>query len=162
MSYILGGSAMSSRLGISVREEGGLAYDVRCYFDRNRYVGAYRASVQTARPKEAIEKMLREIRLMHDSGATRAELERAHNYYTGSFPLSYSSTGGKVSQVTTQELYGLGLDWVERFPERVKAVTLEQVNAAARGRLHPGQYIMVIVGPVTKDDLGLTDVEWIE
>ncbi|MEO0079910.1 MAG: pitrilysin family protein, partial [candidate division WOR-3 bacterium] len=74
MSYILGGSAMSSRLGLAVREEAGLAYDVRCWFDRGRHQGLFRATVQTADPKSALGKMFQEIRLMHDSGATRTEL----------------------------------------------------------------------------------------
>jgi zinc protease len=162
MSYILGGAAMSSRLGITVREKGGLAYDVRCWFDRNALPGAYHATVQTAKPKEAIAKMLRVIQVMHDSGATRAELEKAHNYYTGSFPLTYSSSGGKQSQVLTMELFHYGMDWLDKFPDRIRAVTLDQVNAAAREHISPGKYWMVILGPVTKEDLGLTDVEWIE
>lgn len=161
MSYILGGSAMSSRLGIAVREDAGLAYDVNAYFDRGKLVGAFRSSVETNRPKDAIAKMLDQIRLMHDSGATKAELTRAHNYYTGSFPLTYSSNSGKLSQVVNIELHRLGLDWLDRYPDRIRAVTLEQVNAAARDHLNPGHYYMVIIGNVTKDDLGLTDVEWL-
>ena len=162
MSYILGGSAMSSRLGISVREEAGLAYDVRCWYDRNRLEGAFHATVQTAKPKEAIALMLRDIKLMCDSGATKKELEKAHNYYTGSFPLTYASTRGKLGQVQTMELYGYGMDWLDKFPDRIRAVTLEAVNKAAREHISPGRYWMVILGPVTKEDLGLTDVEWIE
>jgi predicted Zn-dependent peptidase len=162
MSYVLGGGAMSSRLGISVREKGGLAYDVRCWFDRNLLQGAFHATVQTAKPKEAIALMLRDIRQMYDSGATKKELEKAHNYYTGSFPLTYASTGGKLGQVRWMEQYGFGMGWLDEFPAKVSAVTLEQVNKAAREHLSPGNYWMVILGPVTKDDLGLTDVDWIE
>ncbi|HTW91006.1 MAG TPA: pitrilysin family protein [bacterium] len=162
MSYILGGSAMNSRLGNTVREKGGLAYDVRCWFDRNTLPGAYHATVQTANPKEAIAKMLRVIQVMHDSGAAAAELEKAQNYYTGSFPLTYSSTGGKRSQVLTMELFHYGMDWLDKFPDRVRAVTLDQVNKAASDHIKPGKYWMVILGPVTKEDLGLTDVEWIQ
>jgi zinc protease len=145
MSYILGGTAMSSRLGVDVRVKGGLAYDVRCSFERERLQGMFDATVQTAKPKEAISLMLRDIKTMHDSGATKRELEDAQNYYTGSFPLSYASMDGKLSQVRTMELYSYGMDWL-----------------AARQRLDPGKYWMVVIGPVTKDDLGLTDVEWAE
>ena len=162
MSYILGGSAMSSRLGISVREEGGLAYDVRCWFDRNRLEGGFHATVQTARPREAIALMLRDIKLIHDSGAVKREIEKAHNYYTGSFPLTYASTRGKLGQVQTMELYGYGMDWLDRFPDKINAVTLEAINKAAREHISPGQYWMVVLGPVTREELGLTDVEWIE
>ena len=162
MSFILGGSAMSSRLGISVREEGGLAYDVRCWFDRSRLEGGFHATVQTAKPKEAIGLMLSNIKAMYDSGATNKELEKARNYYTGSFPLTYASTGGKLGQVRTMELHGYGMDWLDKFPDKVRAITLDEVNKTARDHLAPGKYWMVVLGPVTKDDLGLTDVEWIE
>ena len=162
MSFILGGSPMSSRLGTTVREKRGLAYDVRCWFDRSRLEGGFHATVQTAKPKEAIALMLRSIEVMYDSGATKKELEKAHNYYTGSFPLTYASTGGKLGQVRTMELYGYGMDWLDKFPDEVRAVTLDEVNKAARGHLAPGKYWMVVLGPATKDDLGLTDVEWIE
>jgi predicted Zn-dependent peptidase len=60
------------------------------------------------------------------------------------------------------EQYAFGLDWLTQFPDKVRAVTLGQVNQAARDHLHPGSYVMVIMGNVTKEDLGLTDVEWIE
>jgi zinc protease len=162
MSYILGGGAMSSRLGTSVREKGGLAYDVRCWFDRNRLEGGFHATVQTAGPKEAIRLMLRDIKLMYDSGATKKEIEKARNYYTGSFPLTYASTGGKLGQVRAMELYNYGIDWLDKFPDKVRAVTIEEVNKTARDHLAPGKYWMVVLGPVTKEELGLTDVDWIE
>jgi zinc protease len=162
MSFILGGSPKSSRLGVSVREEGGLAYDVRCWFDRNRLEGGFHATVQTADPKKAIGLMLRDIKLMYDSGATKKEIEQAHNYHTGSFPLTYASTRGKLAQVRTMELYGYGMDWLDKFPDKVKAVTLDDVNKATRDHLRPGRYWMVVLGPVTREDLGLVDVEWIE
>ena len=162
MSYILGGTAMSSRLGIDVRVKSGLAYDVRCSFERKRLQGMFEATVQTAKPREAIALMLHDIKAMYDSGVTKRELEDAQNYYTGSFPLSYASMDGKLSQVRTMELYGYGMDWLERLPDRIREVTLDEVNKAAHKRLYPGKYWMVVVGPVTKDDLGLNDVEWVE
>jgi len=161
-AYALGGSALSSRLGIAVREKEGLAYDVRAVFDRNRYPGAFWASVQTARPREAIELMFREIQTIYDSGATQAELARAHNYYTGSFPLNYSSNEGKLESAVLIELHHLGYDWLDKFPERIRAVTLDDIRAALRRHLQPGRYIMVVMGNVTKDDLGFKDVEWID
>lgn len=162
MTYILGGPPLSSRMGLAVREYAGLAYDVRCWFDRRLLPGAFRATVQTAKPNEAIAKMFAEVRKMHESGVTPQELLKAHNYFTGSFPLTYSSNEGKLDQLDNLELYGYGIDWLERFPEKVRATTLEQVNKAAKERLKPDHYIMVIIGNVTRDDLNLEDVEWIE
>jgi predicted Zn-dependent peptidase len=162
MSYILGGPPLSSRMGLAVREYSGLAYDVRCWFDRRLLIGAFRATVQTANPKDAIKKMFAEVKKMHDTGATPQELLKVHNYFTGSFPLTYGSNQGKLEQVTNLELYRYGTDWLETYPDRVRATTLEQVNKAAKERLKPDHYIMVIMGNITKDDLNLPEVEWIE
>jgi len=161
-AHVLGGSPIDSRLGLAVREEGGLAYDVRCSFDRRLMTGAFRASVQTAKPAVAIEKMLREVRVMRDSGARAVELDDAKGYFTGSFPLSYSSCNGKAQRMGELEVYRFGTDWLDKFPDQVRAVTLEAANEAARNHLHPDQLVMVVMGNVTKEGLGLTDVEWIE
>lgn len=162
MSYILGGPPLSSRMGLAVREYAGLAYDVRCWFDRRLLSGAFRATVQTTKPEEAIPKMFAEIRKMFESGANQKELLKAHNYFTGSFPLSYSSNRGKLDRLTELEIYHFGTDWLATFPDRIRKITLEEVNAAARNRLKPGRYLMVIMGNVSRDQLNLPDVEWIE
>ncbi len=162
MSYILGGPPLSSRLGLAVREYAGLAYDVRCWFDRRCMTGAFRATVQTSKPQIAIEKMLAEIDRMARTGATPSELQKAKNYFTGSFPLTYSANSGKLEQLINFELYGYGMDWFSRFPELVRTTTLEQINTAARNRLFPGRYLMVIIGNITREQLNLPDAEWIE
>lgn len=162
MSYILGGPPLSSRLGLAVREYAGLAYDVRCWFDRRLMTGAFRATVQTSKPQTAIEKMFAEIDRMAQTGATQPELEKAKNYFTGSFPLTYSANSGKLDQLISFELYGYGMDWFKRFPELVRTTTLEQINTAARNRLFPGRYLMVILGNITRDRLNMPDAEWVE
>jgi predicted Zn-dependent peptidase len=161
-AWVLGGSPIDSRLGLAVREEGGLAYDVRCSFDRRNLTGAFRASVQTAKPAVAIEKMFYEVQLMYDSGAKAAELADGKGFYTGNFPLTYSSGQGKLDRVTELEVYRFGTDWLEKYPDQVRAVTREAANAAARRHLHPGRVVVVVLGNATREDLGLKDVEWIE
>lgn len=161
-NYILGGSALASRLGQNVREKSGLAYDVRCWFDEDKLPGAFHVTVQTTKPKEAIAKMFSEIQFMHDSGALRHELDDAQSYFTGSFPLGLSSSRGKLSNIIEIELNGWGLNWLDQYPDKIRAVTLDQVNRACREHLLPGKYVMVVVGNVKQEDLGLDDVEWIE
>ncbi len=162
LAYILGGNPKSSRLGKSVREERGLAYDVRCWFDRHKLPGAFHATVQTAEPAKALSYMFGAMRELHKSGCTLAELRNAQNYFAGSFPLSYSSNSGKLSQLITQELYQFGDDWLEQFPAEVRKVTLEQVNQAGRHRLSPENCLVVIVGPITKQELHLPGAVLIE
>jgi zinc protease len=160
--YVLGGSPLASRLGDVVREKSGLAYDVRAGFNSLRYPGAFTATVQTVKPKEALKLMFQEINKMQENGVTQKELIDAQNYMTGSFPLLLGSNQGKLKQIENVELYGLGLDWLDKYPSRIRALTLDDLNRAMQSHIHPGQYIMVVIGNVTKDDLGLTDAEWVE
>jgi zinc protease len=161
-AHILGGGALASRIGDAVREEAGLAYEVRTVFDQDRLRGAFWAWVQTAKPKEAIAIMFREIERMQKDGAKKSELEEAQNYFAGSYPIRFSSNQGKLYEAINIELFQLGLDWADKYPGKIRALTLDQVNRAARERLHPGHYVMVVMGNVKKEDLGLSDVEWIE
>jgi len=161
-THILGGGALASRIGDAVREEAGLAYEVRTVFDQDKLRGAFWGWVQTAKPKEAIAIMFREIEKMQKDGAKKNELEDAQNYYAGSYPIRFSSNQGKLYEAINIEFYQLGLDWVDKYPDKIRALTLDEVNRAARERLHPGQYVMVVMGNAKKEDLGLIDVEWIE
>jgi predicted Zn-dependent peptidase len=47
----------------------------------------------------------------------------------------------------TSEQFGLGMDFDQRLPEHLRAVTLEQVRAAAAGVLDPDQAAIAIAGP---------------
>jgi zinc protease len=106
--------------------------------------------------------MFREIEKMQKDGAKKNELADAQNYFAGSYPIRFSSNQGKLYEVINIELHQLGLDWVDKYPGKIRAITIDEVNRAARERLHPGQYVMVVMGNVKKEDLGLSDVEWIE
>lgn len=160
-SYILGGSALSSRLGIAVREKAGLAYDVRCWFERLRVRSAFYATVQTSRPDQALRLMIDEISAMRDSGPTGEEVSKARSFYTGSFPLNYSANSGKLREVINLELYGLGLDWLEQFSERIRAITDKEIRQAMASRLFPERCYIVIIGNVKAEDLKLTGVTWL-
>jgi len=46
--------------------------------------------------------------------------------------------------------YGLPLDYLDRFNERVSAVTAEQIRDAFTRRVHPDRLATVIVGPREK------------
>jgi zinc protease len=164
MNFVLGASALSSRLGISVREKGGLAYDIGSYFERNLYPGAYIFETQTKTDNTqlAIDKILAEMRKMKESGATKEELENAKKFYTGNFPLTFDSFSDKINLISRIERYQLGLDYMDKFNDRIKNLTLDQVNEAAKNHLFPDNYIMVIVGNVTKDDVKLDNIDWVK
>ena len=160
-AYILGGGP-SSRLAERVREKAGLAYIVHASFDDCKYPGAFQAWLQTSKPKEAIALLSEVIRATRDSGVTQAELASTQSFITGSFLISLASNQGKLDRVIEIENYRLGLDWIDRYPALVRELSLSEVNRSLRTHLNPGHYVLVVMGNVTRDDLGLTDVEWVE
>jgi len=53
----------------------------------------------------------------------------------------------------TAELFGLGLDYDLRLREHLRAVTLDEVNAAAKRLLDPDRATIVIAGPYEAPDV---------
>ena len=154
MNYILGGGGFTSRLMKSIRTDAGLAYSVGSMFASTRLPGPFEIILQTKveTAARAVELARKEVERMRAEGATAKELEDAQAYLTGSFPLRLDSTAKIAVFLSQVEYFGLGPDYIERYPDRVRAVTLEQVRAAAQKYLHPDALIQVVVGP--RDKLG--------
>jgi predicted Zn-dependent peptidase len=80
-------------------------------------------------------------------GITAEELEEARAGAIGSLVLSIEEQMGLAFVLRDTELFGLGLDYPQRFPGLLKAVTLDQVQAAARRYIHPDTLVQVVVAP---------------
>jgi zinc protease len=147
MNHILGGGGLTSRLMKEVRSKKGLAYGVGCGFDAGKFPGSFRAILQTKNKSanEAIAAVLEQIRLMQEQPVTDDELGQTKKYLVGSFPLKYDSLAKIDSFMQQVELYGLGLDYPERYPKLVGEVTKDDVLAGAKKYLHPDAAILVVV-----------------
>ncbi|MEO0109101.1 MAG: pitrilysin family protein, partial [candidate division WOR-3 bacterium] len=163
MNYILGGSGLGSRLGVAIRQNRGLAYDARSFFDRRQLVGGFAASTQTRTESAmvAIELIRSELRRIRDEVVSDYELKKAKDYFVGSFPLDYEGVNQKLAIMDRIELYHLGTDYVDRFADRVRAVTRDQVLKAAQDHLFPDNYLLVVVGNLSEQDIRLPGLEWI-
>ncbi len=164
MNFILGGSGLTSRLALNIREEKGLAYIVYSWFERKVNPAAFIAEVQTKNEscELAVKQLLEEINKIGDHGALAKELEDAKNYYTGNFPLRYDSYSEKLNIIVEIELFNLGLDYFDRFAKEIEKIKLADINQMAKQFLFPSNYVLAIVGSVTAEDLNLPDCEWEE
>ena len=75
------------------------------------------------------------------------ELADCKQYLIGSIPRLLETNGAIATFLQTAEFFGLGLDHDLRLPPLLEAVTLEDVNAAARQTLDAGRAALVIAGP---------------
>jgi zinc protease len=150
LSLILGGGALTSRLGTSIRDDQGLAYSVYAYFDASLFPGPFRAVLGTnpANARKAVGALEAEIQRVRRDGVTPREVDEAVAYLTGRFPLRLETNGGVAEILWAMEFFNLGADYIDRYAGYYRAVTVQQVNQAARVHLHPDQATVVVAGPL--------------
>ena len=86
------------------------------------------------------------------------ELGDAPAYLTGSFPLTIETPGAIALQVLNAVFYGLDLEELQNFRERVNAVTVEDIQRVASTYLHPDRLSIVLVGDASQFQQGLAGV----
>lgn len=147
-NHILGGSGLVSLLSEQVREQRGLSYSVYSYFSPMRRDGPFIAGAQTQNAKagEAREVMRATLRRFIDEGPTEEELTAAKKNVTGGFPLRTASNAKIVEYLAVIGFYGLPLDYLDTFTDRIEAVTAKQIQDAFRRRVHPERFVTVVVG----------------
>ncbi|HLB05639.1 MAG TPA: pitrilysin family protein [Thermodesulfobacteriota bacterium] len=152
MNYILGGGGFTSRLMDNIRDTKGLAYDVHSYFSPMKYSGSFNIGVQTKNEsaKTAIEEALKEMERIRKETVSDKELEDAKAYLTGSFPLRLDTNSKISGMLTAFEFYSLGLDYPDRYPKIINALTKNDILKAARKYLNLDSYILVVVGDIEK------------
>lgn len=147
MNYILGGGGFSSRLMEEIRNKRGLAYAVGSFFEPGKYPGSFQVVLQTKNisAKEAISLSLQQMKQIRQELVTEKELEAAKKYLIGNFPMRLDTQAKMANFLTQIEYYGLGLDYAEKYPTLIRAVTREEVLRVAKAYLHPENYILVVV-----------------
>ena len=95
---------------------------------------------------EVLRLTVDEISRMQRERVSRRELRRAKDYLAGHFPLTIETPNAIAAQVLEAILFGLELDDLERYPERINAVTEDDIQRVAREYLKPGLLSMVLVG----------------
>jgi zinc protease len=145
-----GGGALNSRLGNVIRDQQGLAYGVFSFFDSDLYPGPFQVSLGTnpANAARAVRSLEEQIRLVREKGVTQRELDETVAYLTGRFPLRLETNAGMAFLLWQMEYYRLGPDYIDRYGSLYRAVSVAQVNAAARKHLRPDRATLVIAGTV--------------
>ena len=148
-NLVLGRLGLMGRLGASVRDLQGLAYYVYSGVDSGRTSGMWvaRAGVDPKNVEQAIASIREELGKLRESGVTDQELADAKSYLTGSVPLALERNDGIVDLLMSIEYFKLGLDYLDRYPGLINAVTSEQVLEAARTHLDETKLAVGVAGP---------------
>ncbi|MBA3517956.1 MAG: insulinase family protein [Rhizobiales bacterium] len=145
---ILGGGTFSSRLYVAVREQRGLAYSVGTGLLPYDHAGASLAatSVDAANAQTALQIMLDEMARFASEGPTVAELAATKDYLVGNFALRFDSSQKIARNLLQFQVDNLGIDYIDRRNDLIRAVTIEDVRRVAQ-RIYGGSVSVVTVGP---------------
>ncbi|MEO8256798.1 MAG: insulinase family protein [Acidobacteriota bacterium] len=165
---ILGGEG-SNRLHNVLRTQRGLTYGAQADMDTLKESGDFlaRTNTRSAATAEVVRVIFDEFwRLQRDPVGER-ELADAQAYMTGSFPLTIETPDAIAMQVLNVVFYGLPIDDLQSFRERVNAVTVADIQRVARAYLQPDRLSVVLVGNLGafENDLkgvGFTNYERVE
>lgn len=146
-TYILGGGS-ASRLYTRVREERGLAYSVYSSLMPARSGASYLVSLQTRTDGvvEALRLTRQEMARLAREPVRPRELSLAKSYLIGSFPLRLDTSGKLARFLGAVEENGLGLDYPDRYKERIGRVTAADIQRVAAKYLDPATFSDVQVG----------------
>jgi len=147
LGYILGGG-FNSRLNMKLREDKGYTYGARSSIGSDKLVANFMAStsVRTEVTDSALTEMIYEIRNIVDKGITEEELEEAKANLSGSFGRSLENPSTIASFAINIARYGLPEDYYSTYLQRLNALTVEDINAAAKKYIQPDHMHITIVG----------------
>ena len=148
-NQILGGNGLVSRLSQEIREKRGLTYSAYSYFSLRRERGPFVAGFQTraGQAPEALKVLRDTISKYIDDGPSKEELDEAKKNITGGFPMEIDSNSQILGYVATIGYYGLPLNYLDTFVDRIKAVTAGDIKRAFQRHLNVNKFVTVLVGP---------------
>ncbi|MBI4126468.1 MAG: insulinase family protein [Deltaproteobacteria bacterium] len=147
LNNILAGQG--GRLFLELRDKQSLAYSVSSSVQAGIDPGHFAVYMGTEPGKvdTAIEGILRELTKIREREVKTEELKRAQEYLVGTYELDLQRNGSWASNLAFNELYGLGIDEVKRYPQKILAVTRDDILRAAHTYIHPDAYVLSIVRP---------------
>jgi zinc protease len=149
MNNVLGQFGLGGRLADNIRERQGMAYYAFSSFDGN--VGeaplVVRAGVDPRNVRRAVAAIDAEVRALGADGPTAGELEETRASLIGSIPRMLETNESIAGFLQATEQYGLGLDYDQRLPSLLRAVSIDDVRAAGADVLRPDRAAVAVAGP---------------
>ena len=152
-SYILGGSGFTSRLTTRVRSDEGLAYSIYSFTESSyTEVGTAGVALQTkvASVPFALSIIRTEIQKLATEGPRAEELAGAKKALIQSLPGMFDTPEATADAFARSEMWGRHPDHFVEFPQKIQAVTAQQVQEMVAKYFNPAKMTLAIVGPVDK------------
>jgi len=142
------GGAFHSRLVLNIREQKGYTYSPGSGVNALRQHGYFtvRAAVRNDVVAATLNEIFYEMDRMRSLPVTPEELDSARHYLTGVFSLGVATQNGLLGQLSTVYLDELPEDYLETYRDTIRALTADDVVAAARRHFDSANAQIVVVG----------------
>ena len=147
MAAILGGS-FTSRINMNLREDKGWAYGARGNFSYSRGGSYFTAgsSVRSDATADAVREIFKEIELMRTSDPTQDEVVREQQGALLSMPADFATATRTMYSFRRLTYYDLPLDWHQSHQDKLRAVDIAAIRAAAEAHLQDTDHVVLVVG----------------
>jgi zinc protease len=160
MNTILGG-AFTSRINMNLREDKHWSYGARSMmYDAKgqRMFFAY-APVQSDKTKESMVELDKELRgILGGNPPAPEELDKAQKNLTLQLPGRFETKRALEGALQDIVVFGLPEDYFETYADKVNALALEKVAAAAKQIVRPDQMVWIVVGDQAKIQKGIDEL----
>jgi zinc protease len=149
-NYILGASALSSRLGDRVRQKEGLSYSVASSLRANA-IDEYaelniRAIANPSNRDALVQAIGEEIQKIVNDGISEAELQDATQGYLQSQQLN-RSRDGLLARVLSNNLFaGRDMQYYQKLESQIAALSVDDVNEAIKEYINPEFLVIATAG----------------
>jgi predicted Zn-dependent peptidase len=160
---ILGGGP-AARLFMNLREDKGYTYGAYSNFSGSKFRGTWMSSseVRTDVTEGAMKEFMYELKRLRDEKATADELENAKRAIIGNFALSLEQPQSLLQNIITQKIYDLPADYWDSYPQKVAAVTVDDVQRVAQQYIDLNHLQIVAVGDAGKTRTSLAKYGTVE
>lgn len=147
LNKVIGGGP-TGRLFVHLREQKGYTYGAYSNLGAGPFRGVWQASTQvrTEVTKPALTDLLDEVRQMRDVRVPDKEFLDNKRSIVAGFALELESAQAVLGNHITRYRYGLPADYWDKYPERIMAVTQDEVMAAGKKYLDASRLQIVAVG----------------
>ncbi|MEM1054383.1 MAG: pitrilysin family protein [Bacteroidota bacterium] len=146
--FTLGGN-FSGRLMQTVRDEQGLTYGVSARLAGVSVEHDFDLRVSISLSQENLERGIAATREQIEQwhgGITEEEVERTKTTLVGQHVVGLATTGGLAARLLVNAERGFGPEYLDQYPEDVRTLTVERVNAAIARYVNPAALHIVAAG----------------
>jgi zinc protease len=145
-------AGQGGRLFRVLRDKESLAYVVTSFFrpGMDRGLFGFYIACDPAKADEALNGLLKQIRLVRQNPIGKKELTRSRKNLVGTHQISLQSSASRAENTVLNTLYGLGYNYDPEYLKRISEVTADQVHQAALKYLNPKRATIVKILPEEK------------